>query len=187
VKRSAIFTALVLFMIDPTAALAAIKGPGEDKPLNLPSPGTARELGASPGAGGGSLVRTFFGLAVVVAVIYGLYWILRQVKKSREERTHGSGLHVEATVPLGPNRSLHLVRAGREFVLVGVAEQGVVPIRTYTEDEAEALGITPTEPPASQPRTGGAGGSDISTPFVALQGRMRELVEGLRQRTVRGD
>jgi flagellar protein FliO/FliZ len=182
VKRSAIFTALALLMIDPTAALAAVKGPGEDTPLNLPSPDSARELGTAPGAGGGSLVRTFLGLAVVVAVIYGLYWLLRQVKKSREERAHGTGLHVETTVPLGPNRSLNLVRVGRELVLVGVAEQGVVPIRTYTEEEADALGITPTEPPADTPRKGE---SDTTTPFVALQGRMRELVDGLRQRTVR--
>jgi flagellar protein FliO/FliZ len=44
-------------------------------------------------------------------------------------------------VPLGPNRALHLVRAGRELVLVGVAEHGVTPIRTYTEEEALELGL----------------------------------------------
>jgi flagellar protein FliO/FliZ len=44
-------------------------------------------------------------------------------------------------VALGPNRSLHLVRAGRELVLVGVAEHGVTPIRTYSEDEAIELGL----------------------------------------------
>jgi flagellar protein FliO/FliZ len=183
VKRSASLTALALFLLDPAAALAAVKGPGEDTPLNLPSPDTARELGTSPGAGGGSLVRTFLGLAVVVAVIYGLYWILRQVKKSREERAHGQGLHVETTVPLGPNRSLNLVRVGRELVLVGVAEHGVVPIKTYTEEEADALGLTTPEPtPTEQPRTGGT-----DTPnFVSLQGRMRDVVDGLRSKTVRG-
>jgi flagellar protein FliO/FliZ len=182
VKRSAIVTSLALLLIDPASALAAVKGPGEDKPLHLPSASGARELGTT-GSSGGSLVRTFLGLAVVVAVIYGLYWILRQVKKSREERTHGTGLHVEATVPLGPNRSLHLVRAGRELVLVGVAEQGVVPIRTYSEAEAAELGITTTEPPPGPP---GPRGSGPQPPLVALQGRARELVEGLRSRTVRG-
>ena len=182
-KRSVpVFAALSLLLIDPAMALATVKGPGEDEPLNLPSPDTARELGTNAGSGG-SLTRTFLGLAVVVAVIYGLYWVLQQVKKSREERAHGQGLHVEATVPLGPNRSLHLVRAGRELVLVGVAEQGVVPIRTYTEDEALELGITPPEPPAGSSRTDD---TDITPPLVALHGRMRELLDGLRQRTVRG-
>ncbi len=119
------FTLLVL----PTLALAAEKTEkdappmsgtyGEDKPLNLPddAPKQVADAGAS---GGDSLVRTFVGLAVVVAVIYGLYWVLRQLKSSREERSVGTGLSSQAVVPLGPNRSLHLVRAGRELVLVGV-------------------------------------------------------------------
>jgi flagellar protein FliO/FliZ len=74
-------------------------------------------------------------------VIYGLHWVLKQVKAAREERASGSGLSPIATLPLGPNRSLHLVRAGREVVLVGVGEGGVTPVRTYTEAEARALGL----------------------------------------------
>jgi flagellar protein FliO/FliZ len=183
VKRSVpVFAALFLVLVDPAVALATVKGPGEDEPLNLPDPDTTRELGTSAGSGG-SLTRTFLGLAVVVAVIYGLYWVLKQVKKSREERAHGQGLAIESTVPLGPNRSIHLVRAGKELVLVGVAEQNVVPIRTYTEEEALELGITAPEPPAGPPRTGGP---DTPSPLVALQGRTRELLDGLRSKTVRG-
>jgi flagellar protein FliO/FliZ len=184
VKRSAslLATGLALALIDPASALATVTGPGEDKPLNLPPPDSPTHLGTAAG-GGGSLARTFFGLAVVVAVIYGLYWILRSVKRSREERSMGHGLHTEATVALGPNRALHLVRAGRELVLVGVAEQGVVPIRTYSEEEALALGLTQPDPPAGSPRTGGP---DPQPPLVALQGRMRELLDGVRSRTVRG-
>ncbi len=113
---------------------------GEDKPLNLPEE-APRQLNDAGAAGGGSLVRTFVGLAVVVAVIYGLYWVLRQVKSSREERSIGRGLASQAVVPLGPGRSLHLVRAGTELVLLGVAEHGVTPIRTYTEQEATAAGL----------------------------------------------
>jgi flagellar protein FliO/FliZ len=113
---------------------------GEDKPLDLPVD-APKQLGDAGASGGGSLVRTFVGLAVVVAVIYGLYWVLRQVKSSREERTVGRGLAPQAVVPLGPGRSLHLVRAGSELVLLGVAEHGVTPIRTYTEAEAAAVGL----------------------------------------------
>ena len=81
-------------------------------------------------------MRTFVGLAIVLAVIYGIDWVLKQVKRSKEDRGAGHGLETTAVVALGPNRSLHLVRAGRELVLVGVAEHGVTPIRTYSEDEA---------------------------------------------------
>ena len=77
----------------------------------------------------------------MLAVIYGIAWVLKQVKRSKEERGQGTSLETTAVVALGPNRSLHLVRAGRELVLVGVAEHGVTPIRTYTEDEAIDLGL----------------------------------------------
>src|SRR5205085_5082585 len=36
---------------------------------------------------------------------------------------------------------VHLVRAGRDLVLLGVAEHGVVPIRMYSEEEAFTAGL----------------------------------------------
>jgi flagellar protein FliO/FliZ len=123
------------------AAGSAAKDPyGETTPLNLPADGGAAHA-SSVGSGSGTLARTFVGLAVVVAVIYGLTWVLRQMKAAKEERHHGIGLSTEASMPLGPGRSVHLIRAGRELVLVGSAEHGIVPIRTYTEDEARDLGL----------------------------------------------
>jgi flagellar protein FliO/FliZ len=124
-------------LLAPASALAA-SGTGEDTPVNLPADSGAKHIS---GGGGGSLVRTIVGLAIVLAVIYGVAWVLKQVKSSKEERLRGGGLESAAVVPLGPNRSLHLVRAGSEFVLVGVAEHGVTPIRTYSEEEALELGI----------------------------------------------
>jgi flagellar protein FliO/FliZ len=173
---AALAAALTPILLSPAWALAA--GPsaddpyGEKTPLSLPSDTSATH--ASVGGGSGSLARTFVGLAVVVAVIYGLTWVLRQMKASREERPTGFALSSEATIPLGPNRSVHLIRAGRELVLVGSAEQGVVPIRTYTEDEARTLGLLaedPDESPAG-PRAPGAR-------------RGRTIVDRLRERTVR--
>ena len=48
-----------------------------------------------------------------------------------------------ATLPIGTGRSVQLLRAGRELVLVGVGEHGVTPIRLYSEDEARELGLLP--------------------------------------------
>ena len=182
------FTLLVL----PTLALAAEKKEeappqpsyGENTPLNLPEE-SARQLNQAAGSGGGSLVRTFVGLAIVVAVIYGLYWVLRQVKSSREERAVGQGLASQAVVPLGPGRSLHLVRAGRELVLLGVAEHGVTPIRRYTEDEAEELGLL-----SDGDRNGDGGGELQPLPEPGRSGprgalTIGDLIERVRLWTVR--
>jgi flagellar protein FliO/FliZ len=130
--------ALSLVLLAPAGALGAT-GTGENTPLSLPADGGAKKV--TNASGSGSLVRTFVGLAIVLAVIYGIAWVLKQVKRSKEERGQGTSLETTAVVALGPNRSLHLVRAGRELVLVGVAEHGVTPIRTYTEDEAIDLGL----------------------------------------------
>ena len=60
----------------------ALAANGEQTPLDLG--GDAAGAAAEAGAGGGGLVRTIVGLAVVIGVIYGLTWILRQIKSSRE-------------------------------------------------------------------------------------------------------
>jgi flagellar protein FliO/FliZ len=123
------------------APVALAAGGGESTPLNLPSSDSTAKSAPSVGPGGGSIVRTIVGLAVVIGVIYGLHWILKQVKASKQTSASGTGLEDLATLPLGTNRSLHLVRAGSEIVLVGVGEAGVTPIRTYGEHEARALGL----------------------------------------------
>jgi flagellar protein FliO/FliZ len=155
---------------------------GENTPLNLPTD-TSAHAASTVGGGGGGLARTFIGLAVVVAVIYGLTWVLRQMKKSSSDdmRAMGFGLSTEASMPLGPGRSVHLIRAGRELVLVGSAEQGIVPIRTYTEDEAHALGLLgdPQLGPGDDDGPRGSGPAD------RVRHVLGDTLDRLRQRTAR--
>jgi flagellar protein FliO/FliZ len=188
---AAVAAALLCVLLAPTTfALAAgtstTSDPyGEKTPLNLPSDG-ASASSAHVGGSGGGLARTFVGLAVVVAVIYGLTWVLRQMKKSSSsDGPLGSGLSTEATLPLGPNRSVHLIRAGRELVLVGSAEHGIVPIRTYSEDEALDLGLI--EQPAL--RVGDVVDGNATLVAETAGGKAKLLMSGtldkLRERTAR--
>jgi flagellar protein FliO/FliZ len=139
-----------LMLIHAGSALAA---GGENTPLNLS--GTSPSHHSAVGSGS-SIVRTIVGLFVVIVVIYGVAWFLRRFKSDRS-RPSGQGLTHIATLPLGNNRSVALVRAGRDVVLVGVAENSVTPIRRYTEAEALANGIelTAEEPVFDAPRGGG--------------------------------
>jgi flagellar protein FliO/FliZ len=156
---------------------------GEDTALNLPT-GDSESVQAA--GGGGGLVRTFVGLAVVIAVIYGLYWVLKQVKAGREERTVGTGLRTTATVALGANRALHLVRAGNELVLVGVAEGAVTPIRTYTEEEARAAGLLVEDEDEDDDGTPSEGSAAPRAKGKGLRGMtIGEALERIRQATVR--
>ena len=167
-------------------APAALAADGESTPLDLTQPKVNAQQAAGGSAGGG-LVRTIVGLAIVIAVIYGLYWVLKQVKASREERSSGQGLGTLATLPLGPNRSLHLVRAGGEVVLLGVGEGGVTPIRTYGEHEARALGLLADDddPQGSDgPKGGAASLPGVPAGRPTMREALRRSLEDLRAKTV---
>jgi flagellar protein FliO/FliZ len=152
-------------------APVAFAADGENTPLNLHTDTTAKAAASSAGGGPGSssIVRTIVGLAVVIGVIYGLTWVLKQVKASKSTAASGAGLETLATLPLGTNRTLHLVRAGDEVVLLGAGEGGVTPIRTYRETEARDLGLIEAVPPAD---------------IVAEPAVSGSLLDKLRSRTV---
>jgi flagellar protein FliO/FliZ len=128
-----------------TAPVAFAAGSSEDTKLNLGSADDSAASSATSASSGGSIVRTIVGLAVVLGVIYGLHWVLKQVKASKSNADAGDALESVASLSLGTNRSLHLVRVGGEIVLLGAAEHQVTPIRRYSEDEALSLGLL--EPP----------------------------------------
>ena len=169
IRTSAV--ALSGVLLAPALAVAA---DGEQTPLNLSDDGK-REAAGHVGASGANIVRTIVGLAVVIGVIYGLTWVLKQVKASRQASAEGTGLATLATLPLGTNRSLHLVRAGSEIVLVGAGEHGVTPIRAYTEEEARRLGLL--DPDASAMAA-------VAPEVFGKETRRGRFVDELRKRTV---
>ena len=137
-EKAAVFAlglAVLVFACPAAAFKPSAKPGGESTPLNLSSGATTHT------SSGPSIVRTIVGLLIVLVVIWGLSWILKQVKGGRTSRAAGSGLASLATLPLGAGRSLHLVRAGSEYLLVGTAEQGVVPIHRYSEQQALDAGL----------------------------------------------
>jgi flagellar protein FliO/FliZ len=149
----------------------ALAGNFENTPLHLNGSGGGTH--ASAGSAGGSIVRTVVGLAIVIAVIYGLTWIMRQAKTSKNP-AKGAGLSQIASLPLGTNRSVSLVRVGSDLHLLGISENSVTTIRTYTEDEAIEAGL-----PVSAPgETFEDAGADDQPPVI-------KFVESLRRMTQR--
>ena len=185
----AIVAGVACALLTAPAALAATTtsttATGENTPLRLdPTPAAEH----SSGGGGGGIVRTIVGLAVVIGVIVGLHWVLKQIKSSRESHSTGGGLAPLSTLALGPGRSLHLVRAGSEIVLVGVAEHGVTPVRVYTEEEARTLGLF-DEAGAARPLAGDLDGDSAPGPLNAGPGSpadLRDVVRRIQRWTVRG-
>jgi flagellar protein FliO/FliZ len=171
-RTTALMAAAAGMLLAAPPVLAADRG--ESTPIELPS----SDGQAAASSGGGSMLRTIVGLAIVLAVIYGLYWVLKQVKAGREGSASGRGLETLATVPLGTGRSVHLVRAGSEIVLLGVSEHAVVPIRTYSEEEAFETGLL--EVPGA-PATAEVTPAGPPSPAAVL----RDLIDRIQRRTVR--
>jgi flagellar protein FliO/FliZ len=164
--------------------LAVATAHSENQPLDLG--GSAASAHA---AGGGNIARTIVGLAIVIAVIFGLRWVLKQFKAGREKKAAGNGLSAMATLPLGSNRSLHVVRAGREVLVVGAGEHGVTPVRTYTEAEARAHGLLDgeeDEPPPLTMASDGPSEGGTAGPGGPAGALGRRALDTLRSWTVRG-
>ncbi len=145
---AALLSGCLLLWASPASAFtpsaSAKKAPGgENTPLDLNTSTT----GSHTSSGGASIVRTIVGLAIVIAVIWGLAWILRQVKTGREPRLATAGLSSVAALTLGSGRTLHLVRAGNDYILVGSGEHGLTPIHRYTEQQAREAGLLSSEEP----------------------------------------
>jgi flagellar protein FliO/FliZ len=184
----------VALLADPCPAQAftpTSKGGGEATPLNLsPTSGASHTS-----SGGASIVRTIVGLLIVIAVIWGLTWILKQVKSGREggraSHPYGSGLASLATLALGSGRTLHLVRAGSDYLLVGSAEHGVAPIHRYTEQQARDAGLL--DLPSAEDGGDGSGVSGTPTRSMQIPGQARPawtsgvsgLLDRMRDLTVR--
>jgi flagellar protein FliO/FliZ len=144
---AALGACLLAFAGEASAFSPALKtggGTGENTPLNLSASSSASHSSVTS-SGGASIVRTIVGLAIVIAVIWGLAWILRQVKAHREGGSDSpqssAGLASVAALTLGSGRSVHLVRAGSDYVLLGATEHGVAPIHRYSEEQAREAGL----------------------------------------------
>jgi flagellar protein FliO/FliZ len=168
-----------------TFILAAVSPSGsESQTLDL-----GGQAANAHAASGGNIARTIVGLAIVLAVIFGLRWVMKQYKAGREKKAAGTGLASMATLPLGKDRSLHVVRAGREVLVVGSGEHGVTPVRSYSEEEARALGLLEIDfdggedEPALEMKSEGPSKGGAAGPAGAIAGR---ALDTLRSWTVRG-
>jgi flagellar biosynthetic protein FliO len=115
-----------------------------------------------------------FGLAIVSALIFGLYKILKRSSTKNDKTSIDDGwMQVVSSTPIGPSRSLHLVRVGNEVVLLASSEQSVTPVRIYGADEAERLGVD------ALPQLGSGAGPSGNSSFGS------SLVETLKRFTAR--
>lgn len=170
--------AVMLTSVGPAlgaGASATDKIAADTTPLPPSVTGDDSSTESTSSSGAGAISRMVVGLGIVLAVIFGVYWLLKRVYGGRGGPRAAGGMEVVASLGLGPNRTLQLVRIGDELVLVGVAGDQVTAIRSWDPADSRRLESTIQSPP-SRP-TGPAAG-----PPVALR---PSLLDEIRRRTLR--
>lgn len=111
-------------------------------PKDVSGTGTTASTSISSGTGSAAL-HMLIGLAVVLALIFALYKLLKRTGRGGGAAgvSDDGFMSVVSSTPLGPTRSLHLVNVGEDLVLIGASEQSITPIRVYSRDEARRLGV----------------------------------------------
>ncbi|MEQ9337316.1 MAG: flagellar biosynthetic protein FliO, partial [Miltoncostaeaceae bacterium] len=167
----------------PTAPAGQPAPAAEPEPASesLPIPEGSSGPVSVDGGMGGTALRLLLGLIVVVALIVGVWQLMKRVQRNRYPAlapVGGELIDVVATTPLGPNRALHLVRVGGAVVLVGATEQAVQAITTLDEDSAAII--------ARALGPGGPGEGDRSRAVqTARTGVPVTMMDRLRAMTVR--
>ncbi len=78
-------------------------------------------------------LRMFIVLGGVIAVIYGLFYLLKKMQNPRLQEN--SLISLISSQSLQGNRSLHLIEVGNEVFLVGSSEGGVELVGKITDQE----------------------------------------------------
>jgi flagellar protein FliO/FliZ len=127
-------------------------------------PFAAPEIASSaPATGVGSLSEVTLALALVLAVIFGLAWLVRRV---RGVAGAASALGVLAEVRLGPKERAVLVKVGAQQLLLGVAPGRVSTLHVL----AQPLDIVRGPPPGG-PRRDSSGRPSFRDALLKSLGR----------------
>jgi flagellar biosynthetic protein FliO len=112
----------------------------ESRPLDLgvsATPGPSR----SPT---GYLLQACGSLLLVLALVYGAYWLLRRQSRLKPLLRSRGPIEVLDSRPLGPDRALHVIRVGTRHWLIGSTSGSMSNLAELTrEDLGEATGDEP--------------------------------------------
>ena len=88
---------------------------------------------------GGAVVKMLMALALVLAVVVGLYWLARRFMPGQGGVAAGpGGPRLLGRLALGPKKGLVLVEVGRRVLVLGLAEQGVNLLASIDDPEEVA-------------------------------------------------
>lgn len=83
----------------------------------------------------GAMLQMVMALAIVLALLLLLYWIMRKFSPRQMLGQGAGGLKVWARLGLGARKSLVLVEAGRKMLVLGLGEKEISLLREIDDQE----------------------------------------------------
>lgn len=96
----------------------------------------AEEAPALPEAGlGPAVFKMLGGMALVLGLMFGLYWLLKRWAPGRMTGGMGGGLRLVGRLPLGPRKFVGLVEVAGRVLVLGITEQKISLLATIDDTE----------------------------------------------------
>lgn len=102
------------------------------------APSVHAQTSAVPAAGVGQML---FGLAVVLALVFGLAWIARRL--GVPAAGHSPLLRQISALSVGPRERVVIVEAGESWLVLGITAQSIRTLHTLPKGEAPAAAANP--------------------------------------------
>ncbi len=129
------------------------------------------------GVGDSWLMSTLAALGVVIALVFGLRWLLRRGGVATASTPHGSVVEVLSRTTVAPRSHVVLMRVGQRILIVNDSPNGMRTLGTVHEPEevADLLGAIEADRPTSVSKSfsgvmsrlaGGWSGSELETDEV---------------------
>ena len=85
--------------------------------------GAADDAIVEPLSFGGAALQMVFALAIVLALLLLLYWLMRRFNPSQIMGGAGGSLKIWGRLSVGPRKNVVLVEAGRKILVLGVGDK----------------------------------------------------------------
>jgi len=117
----------------PTAVAPAAPAPVVQAPTAAPAtaPVLVPPVSALSSGIGSQLLQLVLGLGLVVALIFGLAWLMRRVQRAGPAGNHV--IELVGSRALGPRDRLVLVQVGNEQVLLGISPGSITALHVMNE------------------------------------------------------
>ncbi len=138
-------TLLLLPLFARCQAFAQVLPPAAS-PALTPTAATAGEIAGAPDLAN-SLVQMLFGLALVIALLFGCLWVIRRLSA---QRGGAAAIQVLGAAAVGPRERVVLVQLGEQVLVLGVAPGSVNKLHEMKRDELPLSAHG--EPHATNPR-----------------------------------